>query len=283
VKHFYEAKQGRILYHYTSAEAAEAILQSNVLRLSEFSMMNDKSEYLYAKAKFIETYQNRKVWVEEVPRFLANIKLNTHEPETVMMVGCLTEDPDDAGMWDRYADGGKGCVLGLDAFWLAERAGISIKRVSYDPNYLRDFVNAGLAMLQNQYEEDPEDRDELEQLATWFVLDLYAFKDPRFSSEKEVRISRLTVTDSRADHGLFDPGGHRCDGAHTPALVVQQREGRYGPVRFVELPLSEENYRSAIKSVGFSPNTEPEMQTRVIASASALGNVATWRSDIPLR
>ncbi|MBD8875122.1 hypothetical protein [Roseibium polysiphoniae] len=283
MKHFYEAVQGQILYHYTSVEAAEAILQSNVLRLSEFSMMNDKSEYLYAKSKFIEAYQNREVWIEEVPRFLVNIKLITHEPATVMMIGCFTEDPDDAGLWDRYADGGKGCVLGLDAYWLAERAGIAIRRVSYDPDYLRDFVNAGLAMLQSRYEENPEDRDELAELATWFVLDLYAFKDPRFRSEMEIRISRLTITDSKAEYGLFDSGGNRSDGDETPALAVQQREGHYGPVRFVELPLWEESYRTAVKSVGFGPNVDPGMEARVKASASALGDITNWRSDLPLR
>jgi hypothetical protein len=254
VKHFFTPKAGQILYHYTTSAGADAIIQSNKLRLSEFSMMNDASEYLYARSKFVESYQNREVWIEEVPRWMANIKLNTHSPATVMMIGCLTEDRDDVGLWERYADRGKGCVLGFDAIWLAERAGVAIRRVSYDPEYLREFVNAGLAMLQSHYEQNRNDREELAQLAATFVLDLYAFKDPRFHSEMEVRISRLTLTEETAPYGLREPGGHRSDGTDVPALPVQRRQGQYGPTRFVDLPLWDEELRSVIRSVGFGPS-----------------------------
>ncbi|WP_423206595.1 hypothetical protein E2974_15565 [Paracoccus yeei] len=170
--HFFKPEADQLLYHYTTAEGAAAILRSKALRLSEFSMMNDSSEYHYAKSKFVEVYQNREVWIEEMPRWIANISLNTHEPSTVMMIGCLTEDQDDVGLWERYASSGRGCVLGLDANWLVKCAGVAIRRVSYDPNYLRSFVESGLVMLQSHYEENPEDRDGLKQLARMLVLDL---------------------------------------------------------------------------------------------------------------
>ncbi|WP_157835877.1 hypothetical protein [Roseivivax marinus] len=246
-------------------------------------MMNDKSEYLYSRSKFVEAYQNREVWVEEVPRWMANIKLNTHEPSTVMMIGCLTEDHDDVGLWERYANFGKGCVLGFDANWLSERAGVAIRRVSYDADYLRDFVNAGLATLQSHYEENPEDCDELAQFATMFVLDLYAFKDPRFCSEREVRISRLTLTDDTAEFGLVDPGGQRIDNQEVPALQIQQRRGAYGPTRFVELPLWDENEKPVIRSLGYGPNIDVEAEASVKDAASTHPEITQWKSDLPLR
>jgi hypothetical protein len=281
--HFFEPTAGQVLYHYTTVEGAEAILRTKTLRLSEFSMMNDKSEYSYARSKFLEAYQNREVRVEEVPRFMVNIKLNTHEPATVMMIGCMTEDPDDVGLWERYADGGKGCVLGIDALWLAECAGVKMRRVCYEAGNLRVFVNSGLMMRQSQYEENPEDGDELEQLATMLVLDLYAFKDPRFRSEMEIRISRLTITNSSAEYGLHDPGGHRGDGTEVPALLVQQRQGRHGPTRFVELPLWDEHQISAIKSVGFGPNADAQKEALVKRAASRIPQITFWRSDVPFR
>jgi len=244
MKHFFEPAPDQLLYHYTAAEGAEAILRSKRLRLSEFSMMNDKSEYTYAKSKFVNVYQNREVLVEEVPRWMANIKLNTHEPATTMMIGCLTADGDDVGLWERYAEQGKWCVLGIDACWLAERAGVAIRRVSYDTDYLKDFVNAGLAMLQSHYENNRDDRNEFADLASMLVLDLYAFKDPRFRSEMEVRISRLTLCDSTAPYGLRDPGGHRSDRKEVPVLPIRCRQGRYGPTRFPELPLWDEEQSS---------------------------------------
>jgi hypothetical protein len=283
MKHFFTTKAGQILYHYTTSEVAEAILRNRTLRLSEFSMMNDKSEYVYARSKFVEAYQNRKVWVEEVPRWMANIKLNTHEPATVMMIGCLTEDRDDVGLWERYADRGKGCVLGFDATWLAECAGVAIRRVSYDPDYLREFVNAGLAMLQSHYEENRDDREELAHLAAMFVMDLYAFKDPRFHSEREVRVSRLTVTEETAAYGLRDPGGRRGNGTEIPALPIQLRQGQYGPTRFVDLPLWDDGLRSTIRSVGFGPGADPDKEASVRRAAEENTDITFWKSDVPLR
>lgn len=61
MEHFYSPPPGQLLYHYTSLSGAEALIQNQTLRLSEFSMMNDRSEYTYAKAQFVEAYQNRKV------------------------------------------------------------------------------------------------------------------------------------------------------------------------------------------------------------------------------
>ncbi len=246
-------------------------------------MMNDKSEYIYARSRFVEAYQNREVWVEEVPRLMANFMLNSHEPSTVMMIGCLTEERDDVGMWSRYADSGKGCVLGLDANWLAERIGVAIRKVSYDAEYLREFVNSGLAMLQAHYEEAPTDREGLRELAAMFVLDLYAFKDPRFCSEREVRVSRLTLTDHAAEFGLVDFGGHDIHGYATPALSVKQRRGAYGATRFVELPLWELGETPLIRSLGLGPSITREAEALVKSTAEQYSEIALWNSDVPLR
>ena len=281
--HFFEPEPDQLLYHYTSAEGAIAILRNGTLRLSEFSKMNDKSEYLYSKSKFIEAYQNREVFVEEVPRWMANIVLHNHEPSTAMMIGCMTEESDDVGLWERYADSAKGCVIGFDANWLASYAGVTIRKVSYDPDYLRDFVNSGLMMLQSHYEENPHDKDELFNIAAMFILDLYSFKDPRFCSENEVRISRLAVADETAPFGLVDVGGHRFDGKTVPAVPIKQRQGSYGPTRFIELPLRDNDKILAIRSLGFGPNINNELMERVKNAVSLHPEIELYHSDVPLR
>lgn len=280
--HFFKPEADQLLYHYTTAEGAAAILRSRALRLSEFSMMNDSSEYHYAKSKFVEAYQNREVWIEEMPRWIANISLNTHEPSTVMMIGCLTEDQDDVGLWERYTSSGRGCVLGLDENWLVKCAGVAIKRVSYDPNYLRCFVESSLVMLQSHYEENPEDRDDLKQLARMLVLDLYSFKDPRSISEREVRISHLTLTDDTEEFALVDPGGQSIDGHALPALPIQQRQGAYGPTRFVDLPLWDDE-KPVIKSLAFGPKIDVESEALITSAAREHSQISLWRSDVPLR
>jgi hypothetical protein len=162
----------------------------------------------------------------------------------------------------------QGCIIGLDANWLATQAGVAIRKVSYDIDFLEEFVNVGLSVLQSQYEDDPEDRKELAQLATIFALDLYAFKDPRFRSEMEVRISRLTLIDDAAEFGLRDPGGHRDNGQSLPTLPVLQRKGPYGSTRFVELPIWDDDRKPVIRSLGFGPKIDVEFETSVRDAAS---------------
>jgi hypothetical protein len=282
-RHLFNPQPGDVLYHYTAAAGAEAILRSNALWLSEFSKTNDKTEYLYAREKFISAYQQREVWIEEIPRYMAAIKLATHEPATVMMIGAFAQDRDDLALWDRYADQARGCVVGIDAHWLATRAGVAIRRVCYDEANLRAFVNAGLSMLQAQYENEPENRSELEELASFFVMDLYAFKDPRFRSEAEVRISRLVVVDDAAEFGLCDPGGNRDDGRKVRALAINQRDGPYGSTRFIELPLRDSKTQTAIKSIGFGPKFDRDCEAAIRGALSETSTVQFWASDIPLR
>lgn len=282
MKHFFKPKPTQLLYHYTNVQGAEAIIRNETLRLSEFSMMNDSSEYTYAKSRFLEFYQNREVWIEEFPRYLMSMRLASHEPTTVMMIGCLTEDRDDVGLWDRYAAAGTGCVIGIDATWLADRAGVQLRRVSYDPDYMRIFVNSGLSMLQKQYEESPDDKDQLSELAAFFVMDLYAFKDPRFRSEREVRVSRLATADTSAKYGLADVVGHTNDGEDLPPLTVQLVESRFGPKRFIDLPLRHSEPRSALRSVGLGPTSTPETR-EIIAAACSDADIEIWQSNVPLR
>lgn len=245
--------------------------------------MNDRSEYTYAKDQFIKAYQNQKVCIEEIPRFMVEIKLATHEPATTMMIGCFTKERDDIGLWDRYAANGAGCVIGIDATWLAERAGVTIRRVSYSLSYFKKFVNGGLSMLQEHHEKNPDDRDELGELAAFFVLDLYAFKDPRFRSEKEVRVSRLCLTDEKSPYGIVDEGGRRSDGTPAPSLPIGQRTGPYGPKRFIDLPLQDAETRSAIRSVTIGPRADPATMKAIEAACAGYPGIKIRQSSAPFR
>ncbi|MGR9200159.1 hypothetical protein [Rhizobium leguminosarum] len=159
---------------------------------------------------------------------MMSMHLASHEPATVMMIGCLSEERDDVRLWDRYASNGAGCVVGIDASWLANRTGATLRRISYEPGDMRDFLNAGLLMLQGQFEEAPKDTGQLSELSAFFILDLYAFKDPRFRSEHEVRISRLAEADASTLHGLAPVVGHNDNGEELPPVPVQLFNSRFG-------------------------------------------------------
>ncbi len=284
VPHHFRAKDGEVLYHYTSSEGALAILRNQIFWLSEYSKTNDSSEYLYARDKFIKFSKERNVWIDDLPRFVATTALVGSEANTVMTVGCLTKRKDDLGQWDRYADKARGCVVGIDANYLQNEAGVALRKINYRAADLRQFVNIGLSMLQRQYEEDPNDIDGLKELARFFVADLFAFKDKAFALEREIRVSRLLVADVSGTHGLKDEGGHRADGTSVAPLPIKLRVGPFGPTRYVELPLTTRSGKSAIRSIGFGPTCPDNVQSEFRDLNLALPDPAElWKSTLPYR
>jgi hypothetical protein len=138
-------------------------------------------------------------------------------------------------------------------------------------------------MLQTHYQQNPKDRDGLNELASLFAADLFAFKHPAFSSENEVRISRLRIQDEKADHLLTDPGGHTSSGRRVAPYTVKERDGVFGRTRYIELPLSFRD-RSAIKSIGFGPACPDETMSEFRkVEKSGSNRVKFWKSLIPYR
>ena len=250
--HFYVPREGELLYHYTSIAGARGILAGDALWLSDFACMNDPDEYTYARDCFLEVYWDRPVFVDMVPRLLATSALLGLENNTKMFIGCLSPTDDDPGQWERYGDGGTGCAIGIDARFLVDWAGVNVRRVVYDRAELDRFVGAGLFMLQEKHELEPDDREALLELAQFFVSDLYAFKRPQHRSEREIRISRLLIRDAGVASGFSDHGGN-CPEGHVDALPVGVREGRYGPTPYVALPLSQGD-RKGIRSLTLGPS-----------------------------
>ncbi len=282
--HLYEAEKGEILYHYTTAEAALSIVKNQVFWLSEYSMTNDSSEYIYAKEKYIEAYHNGEVWIDDLLRLTATTRLVGLEFNTTMMIGCFTANYDDLNQWRSYSDNGKGCVIGFDALFLQDRVGITMRKVNYDPDALTRFVNVGLLMLQEQYEEEPDDLDEIQELASFFISDLYAFKHPGFVSESEIRISRLLAVDKNSKFGLKDCGGHDVSGKVLESLPVKIRKSSFGSTRYIELPITSSDNIGVIRSVGFGPNCSDVVKLKFEKLNKTFScPIDLWKSKIPYR
>jgi len=232
----------------------------------------------------VDAYQNRQVWVDNLPRYAATTALVGSEAHTVMLIGCLTSAKDDLDQWRRYGGNTQGCVIGIDAQFLEKSAGVTIRQIRYGPDDLITFVNSGLLMLQTHYEESPDDMSSLQELASFFVADLFAFKHPAFASENEIRISRMLCIDENTEHGIRDPGGHGLDGALLEPLPVKIRDGTFGPTRYVELPLSFPDGRSAIRSFGFGPSY-PNSAKAAFEELNATTHepAELWQSVIPYR
>ncbi|WP_342360717.1 DUF2971 domain-containing protein [Terrarubrum flagellatum] len=284
IPHFYEVHDHQLLYHYTSVSGALAILKSRKFWLSEYSKTNDSSEYTYSRENYVRAYQNRQVYIDDVPRLAATTALVGSETNASMFIGCFTENRDDLGQWRSYADNGRGCVIGIDPRYLRDEAGVAIKRIVYSEIDLDRFVNIGLSMLQDHYCAGPNDRRELSSLATYFVADLFAFKHPAFVAENEIRVSRMLVVDESEKYGLRDVGGRTASGNRVDALDVKMRPGLFGDTRYIELPLSVGHCGSAIKSIGLGPACSTSVEAEIQDMNRSLPEpLQVWRSPIPYR
>lgn len=281
--HIFEQKQNQLLYHYTSVDSAKAILRSNCLRLSEFSKLNDSSEFNYSKNIFIDELKKNGVDVDQRIRVLLPLLLPNFEKNTTLLIGSLTESSDDVAMWERYAEGGRGCVLGIDADWLVNHAGVMVRKVVYEETKLRDFANASLLMLHNNFVPSKTDQKDIFNLASFTIADLFAFKHPSFKSEQEVRVGRMVIANERFETGFYDAGGQTAAGLNVDPLTINQRIGPYGETRFVDLPLGANGVRSAIKSIGLGPKYLADEKAFFNLLEEDSSKVRIWKSEVPLR
>lgn len=146
-----------VVYHYTSIEAARAIVENRTFRLSEYTALNDASEFSYARDRLIGLMRDRQVYTDLTTRIFVVSELEGLTANTGLMIGSLTPRRDDLGQWRSYAGDGGGCVLGLDARHLEHDAGVAIRTVVYDEALVDRMLCLGLGVVQQQLEDDPDD------------------------------------------------------------------------------------------------------------------------------
>lgn len=269
-----------IIYHYTSLEAARAIVESRTMRMSEHTAMNDASEFTYARNRLETSISNRELHTDLATRLAVVFALEGVADSTGLMIGSLTARRDDLGQWRSYASNGQGCVLGLDARYLEHDAGVAVRTVIYDEATVDLMLRLGVDVVQKQFEEAPEDRSTLNDYARHLAVDLFSMKHPCFADEREVRISRMVVRNGCGD--FEDVGGNRTGGRKTPALAVEARDGSFGLTRHISLPLSRDDGSRAIVSVGFGPMMEPDRAAESSDFFEKHG-IEVWRSTLPFR
>lgn len=256
------------------------MVEGRTIWLSDYTAMNDVSEFQFARERLIALIQHRAVYMDTLPRICVSLALSNLSETTGLVIGSLSSRKDDLSQWRAYAENGQGCVVGIDARYLEQYAGVAIRSVVYDEQEVDRLLRAGLSVVQEQYDEHPEDVATLMDFARHLVVDLFTIKHPCFADEREVRISRMLV---RSDAGqLEDVGGNRTDGATTPPLLVANRTGAFGETVYVALPLCRHDGTNAIVSVGFGPTMSADAVGKHMQRFQALG-IDVWNSDLPYR
>lgn len=267
-----------LLYHYTDLVSAQAITASQAFRLSEFTAMNDPSEFEFAKGELDKLLDRNLPPLDIVSHYALAHAFDELEAATRLLLGSFTTRSDDLTQWRLYGDNGQGCVLGLDAAYLEFDAGVRVCRVLYEPEMVAAALKSMLTVLQEQWEEDKQDFHTLQDFARHIVMDLFTIKHPSYADEREVRISRMV---NRSGGIYFDPGGNARGNLHVPPNEVQTRRGRHGDVAYINLPLNLSG-NSAITCIGFGPCVDDQTYKATKAKFED-ANITVWRSTLPYR
>ncbi|HEX3821211.1 MAG TPA: hypothetical protein VHW45_12815 [Candidatus Sulfotelmatobacter sp.] len=107
-----------ILYHYTSWDAAKAILASRQFWATSHDCTNDTAELVSADQVIIEVAKEllREATgvTAEVLRMFIDSYSKLHVTRVISIcLACFSESRDDPSQWDNYGDGGRGLCLGI--------------------------------------------------------------------------------------------------------------------------------------------------------------------------
>jgi tetratricopeptide (TPR) repeat protein len=107
----HEGDEAVIVYHYTSMTVLRAMFDSQCLRLSPASYLNDPNE-----GKTVFTYLKESAKTKELEEYLEEIQKEEAKSEDIIFIRSFTDKEDNLVMWNSsYADNGYGVSIGIPA------------------------------------------------------------------------------------------------------------------------------------------------------------------------
>ncbi len=238
-----------LLYHYASNQSLLSILESRVVRLSDFSLSNDLLEGKWVHTVFRTYCERKNVASGDLEKLLRSL-------DGVLKISgvtgfCLSEEKDLLSQWRGYADDGAGVSIGFDSDYLESWSdgikdkvfGFRLRKIEYglssQEELIQPVMDEILQLVADGALSYPTilsgDADRAKWIETWnllfmkflnFLQYLYSFKNPVFSEEREWRLVCII------------PRGHT---ENVPGMLEQAeycvRNGKivpFVPIRFLE-------------------------------------------------
>jgi len=217
LRHAYRRISGRSddflpssVYHYTSAAGLFGILDSGVLRASNFAYLNDASEIRYGEAVVQDVLAERLVSASGEAKTVLEVVLKTLEKtggEIEFYLVCFCAEPDLLSQWRGYGNGSGRFCVGFNSVRLFYETGSprrDVGRVIYDRNEqaakVKEVIDHALDAVAHVSQLDTKQRLECSkgvcgELFLKLVREMCFFKHSGFAEEKEWR----------AVHWLEDP------------------------------------------------------------------------------
>ena len=232
------------VYHYTNVDGLKGIVQSGDFHLTDFKHFDDESEFKYGldlvrgvvdDALSLPPVRDDLIVLSALEKLRDWFADEDWFDDREIFIGCLSEDADCLDLWKTdFGDFHRGVAIGIeydfDGPFVSAGLLPGLYKVIYDPpkqtaiiqDAIRIFIqNLG---LYSQYPErmlasdhypsfrnlksvDDVARWSVDVLATALITRCIYFKDPRFSSEGEVRFQ--TQPNGRAPFKIFEMNGKR--------------------------------------------------------------------------
>lgn len=200
--HYGTGTQGpAILYHYTSWEAAENILQTQRFWATAHDCTNDREELTYADHTLVamaDAFESRATGLgrRALRTFIDGYPQHRISASRTTYLVCLSQKRDDPDQWREYGEHGAGVCIGLRLFGIPE-PGISgiatgILPVEYGDARLRERLNAWHTEFTTRVEKAPDIEHNLRVSVAALQATAMAWavttKAPRWAAEEEVRM-----------------------------------------------------------------------------------------------
>jgi nucleoid-associated protein YejK len=194
-----------ILYHYTSLDAAIAILQTRKMRCSNVVYANDPAEATYGQSV-----------LDEVAKTDPTLKLQglrSALAELDSYIVSFSGDGDLLPQWRAYCRNGRGVSVGVDAQVLRRRPTLILARVIYDSAEQRQFVTDMMDVFRQPLLSARGNtvrlRHLLDTLGLYLVIVRSALKSQTYESEREYRLFDVLPADrsSLQTHLAFRASG----------------------------------------------------------------------------
>ncbi|WP_417748334.1 DUF2971 domain-containing protein [Rosistilla oblonga] len=176
------------VFHYTSTDTLEQIVQSLQIQFTEIRQLNDADEWIAA----IDFYckDSRTIASERLAGFIEIFELLVKMDTLPWHVACFSRRPDIDSQWRNYADNEHGVCVGFDTNHF-------IPQVPHSSiNYGKESWFRALSLLQNRIEQT--------QCDTIAIGDITHFgatcKSEKWSTEEEIRYFGCVMPPELADN-----------------------------------------------------------------------------------
>ncbi|QOY55704.1 DUF2971 domain-containing protein [Candidatus Sulfurimonas marisnigri] len=195
-----KGKSSDSIYHYTTLDTLNKILESNELWLTEWKCTNDKVEIKHG-LKITDEFNRDRLKIED------NLKTNNY------FISSFSYEINNVTLFDRYADKAQGVAIEFDTkfdciprenFWYRNAEFMKLMPVIYEEDIQRKIIQYAFSIYENTKEWLAESKEHYnfdgkvvskkerkKMLEKFFITTIEEiisfFKHPSFKDEREIR------------------------------------------------------------------------------------------------